>query len=276
VTQRATFAPNRRFVAFVRARTDQARLFGALKDTGSLVSCQTPAEVLEAVAAGGATAVIVTAYATTQRDGVALAHGLRLRFPTIPVLVYYDAQSTSPHELMEYFEAGASEVIQRDVDDMRRALARVLVVAGHKMAARRIHEYLKPHLPETAAPLLKYILERADTPMSIDQAAAAAGLKRRTLYRRLEKLGYPPPETLIGWCRLLLAAHLLEDDGRTYDDVADSLDFPSGQALRSLLKRYVGVGGKEARTGQGPLALVLQHVTRELTKADDPPATGPH
>jgi AraC-like DNA-binding protein len=176
---------------------------------------------------------------------------------------------------MEYFEAGVTEVIQRDVDDIRRALARVLVSAGHKMAARRIHEYLKPHLPERAEPLLKYILERADTPLSIDQAAAAVGLKRRTLYRRLEKLGYPPPETLIGWCRMLLAAHLLEDDGRTYDDVADTLDFPSGQALRSLLKRYVGVNGTQARTGPGPLALVLQHVTRELTRTDEPPGAGP-
>ncbi len=248
---------------------------GALKDTGTLVPCTTPAEVLETLAHGGAAAVIVTAYASTQREGVALCGGIRLRFPTVPVLLYYDPTVTTPRDLMEYFEAGVTEVIQHEVDDVRRALGAVLAAAGHKMAARRIHEFLRPHLLEGAEPLLRYLLDHADTPLSITDAAAAVGLKRRTLYRRLARLGYPPPETLIGWCRLLLAAHLLEDQGRSYDDVAYALDFPSGQALRSLLKRYVGVNGTEARAGDGPLALVLQHVTRELTRQNPPSAASP-
>ena len=272
VTQRAISPKKHRIVAFVRDRSDAARLSGALRDTGALIPCNHPAEVIETVAVDGAAAVIVTAYRSLWNDAIALAHGLRVRFPSVPVLVYYDPSVISPRELLEFFDVGVTDVIQRDVDDLRRAMVTVLAAAGHKASTRRLTEYLRPHLPAEAVPILDYVIERAESPLTIDEAAAAIGIARRTLYRRLDRLGYPPPETLIGWCRLLLAAQLLEDQGRTYDDVAMSLSFPSGMALRSMLKRYVGVTGRRAREGSGPLALVLGHLTQRLTT---PPSGAP-
>jgi AraC-like DNA-binding protein len=258
--------PNKpRVVAFVRDRTDEARLIGALRDTGELVTCRHPAEVIETVAVGGAAAAIVTAYRSLWNDAIALTHALRTRFPHVPILVYYDPDVISPRELLEFFDVGVTDVIQRDVDDIRRVMVTILAAAGQKAATRRLINYLRPHLPPKAVPILDYVMDNADAPLSIDQAASAIGIARRTLYRRLEKLGYPPPETLIGWCRLLLAAQLLEDEGRSFDDVALTLSFPSGMALRSMLKRYVGVTGRRAREGSGPLALVLSQLTQRLT-----------
>lgn len=270
VTQRATSQKQHRIVAFVRDRADAARLSGSLRTTGALIPCDRPAQVLDTVAAEGATAVIVTAYRSLWDDAIALARGLHVQFPSVPVLVYYDPTVTTPRELLEFFDAGVTDVIQRDVDDVRRVMVSILASVGHKATTRRLLEVLRPSLPPTAVPILDYVLERANTPLSIDQAAAAIGIGRRTLYRRLDRLGYPPPETLIGWCRLLLAAHLLEDQGRTFDDVAAALSFPSGMALRSMLKRYVGVTGRRAREGSGPLALVLGQLTQRLTT----PVTG--
>jgi transcriptional regulator GlxA family with amidase domain len=126
-------------------------------------------------------------------------------------------------------------------------------------------ERLDPVLPPQSRPLFEYLLENGDEPLTIEQAAAAVGVARRTLEKRLARLGYPAPETLIGWCRLLLAAHMLEEQGRTFDDVALELTFPSGMALRSMLKRYTGVTGRAAREGQGPVALVLTHLTEQIS-----------
>ncbi|HYV98812.1 MAG TPA: AraC family transcriptional regulator, partial [Gemmatimonadaceae bacterium] len=160
--------------------------------------------------------------------------------------------------------AGAAEILQTGDDDLRRVFASVLASAGHRVKSRRLLEQLEPLVPPQAKPILQYLIEKGDTPLSIEQAAAAVGIARRTLEKRLAALGYPPPETLIGWCRLLIAAQMLEDQGRSFDEVALELEFPSGMALRSMLKRYTGVSGRTARGGRGPVALVLRHLTAKL------------
>jgi AraC-like DNA-binding protein len=221
-------------------------------------------EVLGALAAESALAVVVAAYGPGVAEAVALTRTLRVRHPSLPVLVYHDPQYTNARNLLAFFQAGAAEVVQRGGDDFRRVFATVLSSATHRVTARRVMEQIDPLLPPQTRPLLEYLLEKADTPLTIEEAALAVGIARRTLEKRLAKLGYPPPETLIGWCRLLLAAHLLEDQGRTFDEVAMELSFPSGMALRSMLKRYTGVSGKAAREGTGPVALILRHLTKHL------------
>ena len=256
--------PPHRVVALVREAEEQARLRGALRGVGALVPCASPNEVLAALSEGSALAVVVPAYGPAMNGAIALTRALRARHPTVPVLIYYDAKHTNPRDLLAFFQAGAAEIVQRGGDDFRRIFATVLSTAGHRVAARRVMDELQPVLPKQARPLLEFLLEKADTPLSIEEAASAVGIARRTLEKRLAKLGYPAPETLIGWCRLLLAAHLLEDQGRTFDEVALELSFPSGMALRSMLKRYTGVSGREARAGHGPVALVLRHLTKQL------------
>jgi AraC-like DNA-binding protein len=257
--------PTHRVVALVREAEEQARIRGALRDRGgALVPCESANDVLAALSEGPAVAVVVSAYGPTARDGVALTRTLRVRYPALPVLVYHDPQSTSPRQLLAFFQAGAAEVVQKG-EDFRHAFASILANAGHKIVARRLLEKLNPVLPPQAKPLFEYLLAQGEAPLSIEQAAAAVGIARRTLEKRLARLGYPAPETLIGWCRLLLAAHLLEEQGRSFDDVALELSFPSGMALRSMLKRYTGVTGREARTVHGPVALVLMRLTEQLS-----------
>jgi AraC-like DNA-binding protein len=186
-----------------------------------------------------------------------------VRHPGVPVLIYYDQRRSNARVILEFFQAGAAEIIQAGGDDLPRVFATVLAAAEHRTKGRRILEQLDPVLPPQTRPLIEYLVEKAESPLSIEQAAAAIGIARRTLEKRLARLGYPPPETLIGWCRLLLAAHLLEDQARSFEEVALELSFPSGMALRSMLKRYTGANGREAREG-GPVALVLRRFTKQL------------
>jgi AraC-like DNA-binding protein len=229
-----------------------------------LLPCLTANDVLLALAEQHAVAVVVSAYGPAVAEALGLTRVLRARHPNVPVLIYYDARHTNPRDLLAFFQAGAAEIVQTGADDLRRVFASVLATAGHRVKTRQILDQLEPDLPPQARPIMAYLLEKGDTPLSIEEAAAAVGIARRTLEKRLAGLGYPPPETLIGWCRLLVAAHLLEDQGRTFDEVALELDFPSGMALRSMLKRYTGVSGRAARAGGGPVALVLRHLTEQL------------
>lgn len=256
-----------RVVALVREAEDQARIRGALRGRGALLPCSSPNEVLAVLAdQAGALAVVVSAYGPAVDEAVALTRALRARHPTVPVLVYYEPRYSDARRLLEFFQAGAAEIVQSDrEEELRHVFAGVLASAGQRVASRQVINTLDPLLPPEARRLIEFLLEAADEPLTIEEAAMAIGLKRRTLEKRLSQLGYPAPETLIGWCRLLLAAHLLEDQRRTFDEVALELEFPSGMALRSMLKRYTGVSGRVARRGNGPLALVLTQLRAKLT-----------
>jgi AraC-like DNA-binding protein len=56
---------------------------------------------------------------------------------------------------------------------------------------------------------------------------------------RLSRARAPSPHKFLTWVRLAVAAELLSDPGRSAQQVALELDFPSGAALRNLFDRYV-------------------------------------
>jgi len=59
----------------------------------------------------------------------------------------------------------------------------------------------------------------------------------------------PAPSILITWCRLIIAAHLLEMRGDSVERVALALDYPSATALRNTLRRYCGCRPADLRSG---------------------------
>jgi AraC-like DNA-binding protein len=73
----------------------------------------------------------------------------------------------------------------------------------------------------------------------------------------------PPPQKLITWGRLIVAAQMLEDGQRTADGVARMLDFPSGSAFRNTCQRYLGATPQEIRS-KGGAAWVASRFTLEL------------
>ncbi len=82
------------------------------------------------------------------------------------------------------------------------------------------------------------------------------GVHRKTLVDRLKAARMPSPRAMIGWCRLLIAARMLDDPGRTVEQVALKLDFPSGAALRNMFKRYTGLRTTEVRENGGVRCLI--------------------
>src|SRR5262245_45147406 len=128
--------PPHRVVALLREAEEQARLRGALRGTGLLVPCGSANEVLGALAEASAIAVVVAAYGPGVSEAVALTRALRVRHPSLPVLVYHDPQYTNARDLLAFFQAGAAELVQRGGDDFRRVFATVLSSAAHRMTAR--------------------------------------------------------------------------------------------------------------------------------------------
>jgi AraC-like DNA-binding protein len=132
---------------------------------------------------------------------------------------------------------------------MQHVLSRVLASATQRSSARQIDERLRELIPAPMRPLFRYALEHAHEPLTVDAAAAAFGITRRTLRNHLVEHRLPRPRVFLTWCRLLVAGALLDERSRSLDSIADQLDFPSGHGLGMVLRRYLGSGITVLRDG---------------------------
>jgi AraC-like DNA-binding protein len=174
--------------------------------------------------------------------------------------------------VMEYAKAGVSQLVFQGVDDLKASLRSAVNAALDQVSAVALGADLEPLIPPTIVPFFRYCLEHARRDITVEEVAAAMGVHRKTLVDRLKAARLPSPRAMIGWCRLLVAARLLDDPGRTVEQVALKLDFPSGAALRNMFKRYTGLRTTEVRENGGVRCL-LHAFKRELAavSAGNPP-----
>jgi AraC-like DNA-binding protein len=120
---------------------------------------------------------------------------------------------------------------------------------------------------------------RAHERLAPEGLARLLALPRRTVSDRLAASGFPAPQQLLAWGRLIVAAHLLEDAHRSADRIAAALDFPSGSAFRNACQRYLAATPSEIRQRGGAAYVIrgmLQGQPRLLSLFDalDQPARG--
>jgi AraC-like DNA-binding protein len=180
------------------------------------------------------------------------------------ILAYYIPGRATSSELATLMRAGAHQLVLHDLDDERTVLQAAFRSAEQTTVAEVILEELGDELPPSVRPLVELYLQGVDGPVSIQQAARQLGVHRRTLHHRMEVAGFPVPTELRAWCRLFLAARLLEDPGRTVESVALQLDFHSSSALRNLLKRRTGLAPHALRAAGG-----LQYLLAEFRQSCD-------
>jgi AraC-like DNA-binding protein len=250
-------------LALVRDRDAAARVTEALRpgvpgappQAGAAVRCVTHVRALaEALAARPYALVIVEA---RDADGVPTeeaVRALRARHPDVPVVGHATARVGLSGDALALARAGVHELVIAGIDDVPAMLRAALARAARRSSAERILAGLAGLVPDDALPLVRYCLEHAAAAPTVPEVARALGVSRQTLAARLRGAGLPAPRELATWCRLLLAADLLAGDGRTVDQVALTLDFPSSNAFRNVLRRHAGLGPADLRrSGGAPL-----------------------
>ncbi|MFL5574366.1 MAG: helix-turn-helix domain-containing protein [Gemmatimonadaceae bacterium] len=239
-------------VALVLARERQARLRDGLRERAPVRFVSRCREVAHAVAEG---AVAATVLELRDADGTPTAptiRQLRAAFPRTPVLALAPGGSAAAgHELVAAVQAGANGIILEGVEDAGVALLDALDHAEDECVARLVMAELWSLLPDEARPVVEFCLTQARRPLAVDEVAAALGMCRRTLGRRLRRAGLPSPLAVIGWCRLLVAARVMEERGRTLEQVALRLQFPGAASLRNMLARYTALRPREVRENGG-------------------------
>lgn len=250
-------------VALLPELEARRRLRTAFQDHADVTCCARRDELQELLASSCAELLIVDLW---DADGLATApvvSELRRNLPSLPVALYCQLTAQAAREILVLARAGAGAVLLRDVDDTPPMLRRLLREASSRRVAYESLAELRDLIPDHIAPMIEHLLVEASTATSVGSAASAFGINRKTLVNQFAAARLPPPSIMISWSRLLLATRLLEDAGRSVEQVAVAMGFGSGTALRNMLKRYVGLRPAAVRANGG-MRHVLECLRREL------------
>lgn len=244
-------------VALILERSAQARITDAMRSRAVTRFCSRSDDIRAAVSAGGADLVVVEC---TDRDGCSTAPVIEQvlgGYPRLPVVVYAIPGRTPSADILGMARLGVHGLVMHGFDDTGVALRAALDAALESCAGTRVLAAMANSIPPLVAPFVRFCLDRAAHDPSVADAAAFLGVHRKTLVYRLRQADLPSPSAMIGWCRLFVAAHLLESPAVSVAGVALRRGFPSPSAFRGMLRRYSGLSPQELR-GRGGLPHLLQ------------------
>jgi AraC-like DNA-binding protein len=214
----------------------------ALGSYTSLEAFSAVAPLVEAIQAGRISATVIIVDAASFDNREAVLHRIHASFASHPLVAYYNPRGLTPRHLLSLAQTGITDLVQLDVDDARHIFGKILESAERTTHAQILTDRLSADLPPKARSVFRFALEHAGQSMDVSELAAALGINRRTLAWQLKQYSLPSPRVFLTWCRLLVAALLLDERGRTLDSVADQLDFPGGHSLGAVFHRYLGRG----------------------------------
>jgi AraC-like DNA-binding protein len=256
-------------VGFVTNQTERARITGALRGWALVLWVGALGELPEAVrrAKEPPVAAIVAARDLTGSDGGRVLLRLRTLAPNMPIVAHCHAGVDHASDVRRMADAGAHEFMFAGVDDTGMALRAVLASAQRACAAQQVAVELMELLPEPLAVLGQCCVNHPSEGRTVNGLARLVGVHRKTLLNQCAREGGPSPGELIGWCRLMMAAHLLTATGQTVEWVALELDYPSDTSLRNAMKRYTGLRASEVVKRGGLAAVVRSFKRRQRDQA---------
>lgn len=241
------------------------RLRTAIRDRHQLIACEDWASLLQACESQPVRLAIVDLFAGGRASFERVRH-MKQRLPRLTMIAYVTFTPDRAHDLFDAGRQGMDGLVIADQDDSPRALLALVEQAESRSLGAVVRRSLDTDDPVVRDAVLLSVT-RAHERLSPEALARLLALPRRTVSQRLSNAGYPAPQRLITWGRLIVAAHLLEDRHRSADRVAASLDFPSGSAFRNTCQRYLHATPGEIR-GRGGAAYVIRTMLRQVAVAE--------
>jgi AraC-like DNA-binding protein len=202
---------------------------------------------------------------------------LKQRLPRLTLVAYVDDDTDRGHDLFDAGRAGVDGLVIAGQDDAPRPLLALIEAAESKSLAGLVRRSLDGIDPIVTDAVLLAVT-RAHERLSPQALTRLLAQPRRAVTMRLAAEGFPPPQRLITWGRLIVAAHMLEDRHRSADRVALTLDFPSGSAFRNSCQRYLHATPGQIRARGGAAYVVramMRQVQASVSSASEPRSRSP-
>jgi AraC-like DNA-binding protein len=191
-------------------------------------------------------------------------------FPSVTVLAACQLRSGALEAVRSLGEWGVTRMISLGEDDTPLALARVLQSAQGRPLRSLLHRSLPTSLGARARAIVMAAAEVVSAGEIGRDLARALCITPRTLQRWCRRSGLPAPRQLLAWMRLLLAAELLDDAGRSVLGAALACGYSSDAALRTTFRAYLGVSPTALRE-QGAFQTVSRRFVEALASSHAPP-----
>jgi AraC-like DNA-binding protein len=245
------------------------RLRTALRDRHQVMPCDDWAALLHACEQQPVRLAIVDLFAGGKANFERVRH-LKQRLPRLTLIAYISFSAERAHDLFDAGRQGMDGLVIADRDDSPRALLGLVEHAESRSLGAVVRRTLETSDPVVRDAVLLAVT-RAHERLSPEGLARLLAFPRRTVSQRLSVAGFPAPQRLLTWGRLIVAAHLLEDKHRSADRIAMTLDFPSGSAFRNTCQRYLHATPRDIRA-RGGAAYVIRAMMRQVGAPEQPVA----
>ncbi len=237
------------------------RLRSAIRDRHEIVACEDWAALIDACERQAARVAVIDLFAGGTPNFSAVRQ-LKQRLPRLTLIAYVGFAPGRAHALFDAGRQGMDGLVIADQDDEPRPLLATIEQAESRSLGALVRLALDG-IDATARDALLMSVTRAHQRLSPEKLARLLALPKRTVAHRLARAGFPSPQRLLTWGRLIVAGHLLEDSTRSAGRVATALDYPSASAFRNLCQRYLNATPSQIRE-RGGAAYVLETVLLEI------------
>lgn len=247
-----------------------AHIRSSLRHHAEVHLCTTIAEARRWLSAR---AVLPTAavVAATDADRVSTARfvsGLVSGPAPVPTIGFSSGLAEDRRDAMALIQSGVHTVVFADLDHAAASVRHLVDEATHACAGQQLLRRLSPLVGAEVHHVLLFALHYPERCPRVGALARGLGVHRRTLVNLCQRNGLPAPEILLTWCRVMVAAYLLITTRLTVEQLANSLDFPSGNAMRNLFARRLGATPLEVRAAWD-VDRVIAHFRGDLGTASD-------
>jgi methylphosphotriester-DNA--protein-cysteine methyltransferase len=213
-----------------------------------------------------ASAVLADPYMDT-RPGTGPSPGLLRAIayrPSLPVVAMMRVRS-SPADVSVLLEWRVSGILDLDLHRSAESVAEVLRDAHARPFKRMAERYLHRR-SETAKNLVRAACEVAAEHGGAAELAQKFGVAPTTVKQWCRREGLPAPRRLLAWARVLLAAMLLREEGRSVASAGRAAGYASDHALRRALTTF-GAGNPSSTPRAQHLPRAAAAFSRDLREA---------
>jgi len=198
-----------------------------------------------------------------------LSEGIReimREFPLLAVVACLEVGRGDSDVLTALQSWGVAELLDLNRERSPEAVRRRLQLVEGVWAQRLFNRALPRSLSARGRVLLEKVAEVAAQGGHVPELGSALGIGTRTVPRWCSAAGVPEPRRMFTWIRLLLAAELLDDHGRTVENIARATGFSSAASLKSTTKVFTGLTPTELRA-VGAFEVVARLARAEFRQA---------
>lgn len=169
------------------------------------------------------------------------------RFPSLTIVAAVPLPNVSSTDLRRMQLASVSEILNLRLPHSPALVGQVADNAFARPLKRRVEIGLSRFLMGDARVLIRAAAEVATCAGNAEALATTFHVSPPTVTKWCEALRLPPPRRLQLWLRLLLAAQLMEDVGRSIPAAARAAGYATDRSFRRALQQVVGENPRQLR-----------------------------